>query len=83
MTLVHQLIQRTECKVVMGSALRVKQGFEITYEEPDKDIYNVDEDVSVAALNQSIETIIDRDRSQYQWGYKRFRKRPTGQANIY
>ena len=83
MTLVHQLIKRTQCKVVVGYAIRVKQGFELSYEAPETAIYDAEEKVSVAALNQSIEKVIDRHMSQYQWGYKRFKKRPEGMATPY
>ena len=83
MTLVHQLIKRTQCKVVVGYAIRVKQGFEINYETPETAIYDAEEKVSVAALNQSIEKVVNRHISQYQWGYKRFKRRPEGTASPY
>ena len=83
MTLVHQLIKRTQCQVVVGFAIRVKQGFELNYETPETAIYDAEEKVSVAALNQSIEKVIDRHISQYQWGYKRFKRRPEGTATPY
>ena len=83
MTLVHQLIKRTQCQVVVGYAIRVKQGFELNYETPETAIYDAEEKVSVAALNQSIEKVVNRHISQYQWGYKRFKKRPGGTASPY
>ena len=83
MTLVHQLIKRTQCQVVVGYAIRVKQGFEINYETPETAIYDAEEKVSVAALNQSIEKVVNRNISQYQWGYKRFKRRPERTASPY
>lgn len=83
MTLVHQLIKRTQCNVVIGYAIRVKQGFELNYEAPETAIYDAKEKVSVAALNQSIEKVVSRHISQYQWGYKRFKRRPEGTATPY
>ncbi len=83
MTLVHQLIKRTQCRVVVGCALRVKKGFELTYQEPDSAIYDSDETISVAALNQIIEKIVCQDISQYQWGYKRFKKVPKDHPRHY
>ena len=78
MTLAHLLIKRTQCKVVIGLAIRVKQGFELNYEAPENTIYDSEGKVSVAALNQSIEKVVNRHISQYQWGYKRFKRRPEG-----
>ena len=76
MTLAHQLIKRTKCKVIIGLEIRVKQGFELNYEAPEIAIYDSEGKVSVAALNRLIEKVVNRHISQYQWGYKRFKRRP-------
>ena len=76
MTLAHQLIKRTKCKVIIGLEIRVKQGFELNYEAPEIAIYDSEGKVSVAALNRLIEKVVNRHISQYQWSYKRFKRRP-------
>jgi Kdo2-lipid IVA lauroyltransferase/acyltransferase len=38
---------------------------------------------SVAVMNETIEKLIRQKPEQYQWGYKRFRTRPKGEAKIY
>jgi KDO2-lipid IV(A) lauroyltransferase len=49
----------------------------------DPAMYDADPVVSATALNRSIEPVIRHHAEQYQWGYKRFKKRPPGQARIY
>lgn len=73
--MVPRLIGRTGCKAVMMTCVRRPDGdgFEIFLEEPDPEIYSEDLAISTAAMNRSIETLIRRDPSQYQWSYKRFR----------
>lgn len=83
MTLVNGLVKRTGCRVLMGYALRVEGGFEITFEEPDPDIYSEDLQTSVAAMNSSVEHCVNVCPSQYQWEYKRFRKQPPGEPKFY
>lgn len=83
MTLVHGLVKRTGCRVLMGYALRVNGGFELTFEEPDAEIYSEDVQTSLAAMNRSVEGCINVCPSQYQWEYKRFRKQPPGEPKFY
>lgn len=83
MTLVHSLIKRTGCSVVMAQAKRVNKGFELIFEEPDAEIFSEDVAVSLAALNRSIEQCIGHCPEQYQWEYKRFRKQPEGVEKVY
>lgn len=82
-TLVHGLLQRTGCQVLLAAAKRVKNGFEIYYIEPDKAIYSDDVQTSVDALNKTVETCIALAPEQYQWEYKRFKKQPEGQGKLY
>ena len=83
MTLVHGLVKRTGCQVLMGYALRVQGGFELVFEEPDSGIYSEDPQVSLTAMNRSVEACVKACPSQYQWEYKRFRKQPPGEAKFY
>ena len=59
------------------------KGYHIFYEAVEDDIYSKDIETSAAAMNRCIERIILRDPSQYQWEYKRFKRRPDGSPNPY
>lgn len=78
MTLVHRLIQKTDCQVVLGYALRTAGGFQIIFKPVDPSIYSPDAIESVVALSRAVESALEEDVSQYQWAYKRFRKQPDG-----
>jgi len=59
------------------------KGFHIFFEAVDDDMYSKDLEVSAAAMNRCVERIIRRDPTQYQWEYKRFKRRPDNQPNPY
>jgi len=48
-------------------------------------LHDADLQVAVAAMNSSVQTIAERDPSQYQWTYKRYNLRPpeSGESNPY
>lgn len=83
MTLVYSLIQKTGCRVVLGSALRVPGGFKVIYGEAPEGIYSEDQDTSLRALNLMVEMAISNDVAQYQWAYKRFKVQPEGAEKVY
>jgi len=83
MTLVYSLIQKTGCRVVLGSALRVTGGFKVIYGEAPEGIYSADQDTSLRALNLMVEMAINNDVAQYQWAYKRFKMQPEGVEKPY
>jgi KDO2-lipid IV(A) lauroyltransferase len=83
MTLVHGLVSRTGCEVIMAYAKRVAGGWEIVFEEADPDIGDANVERAVAALNHSVETCIRDCPEQYHWEYKRFKKRPQGLPKLY
>lgn len=74
MTLVHKLIQRTQCDVLMIFAKRTPEGFVLCVRQPDPAISDSDAAESLAALNRSVEACVREVPEQYQWEYKRFRK---------
>lgn len=76
MTLVHKLIQRTQCDVLMIFAKRSPEGFVLTVRTPDPGISDANAAVSLAALNNSVEACVREAPEQYQWEYKRFKKVP-------
>ena len=83
MTLVHKLVKKTRCKVILGYALRVKGGFKIVYQVAPEEIYSEDQLSSVKALSQMVEMAIEDDMAQYQWAYKRFKAQPEGLHDPY
>ncbi|HET8730859.1 MAG TPA: lysophospholipid acyltransferase family protein [Moraxellaceae bacterium] len=78
--MVPRLVGRTGCKAIMMACVRCPDGdgFDIFFDEPDPEIYSEDLATSTAAMNRSIEKLIARDPSQYQWSYKRFRNNEDG-----
>lgn len=78
MTLVSKLIQRTGAQVFCGFAERLPhgKGFVAVFEPADEAIYSADLQESLAGLNRSVEAVVNRALPQYQWEYKRFRRRP-------
>ena len=78
MTLVHSLIKKTQCKVVLGYALRHRNGFKIIFKAPPAAIYSDDKFESVRALSQLVEMSTEEAVAQYQWAYKRYKRQPDG-----
>ncbi len=83
MTLIHSLCRRTGARVVVGFARRVRGGFSLEFIQPDAEIEAPDEETAVAALNRAVERLVIRAPEQYQWEYKRFKRRPEGMTPLY
>lgn len=83
MTLAHKLAQKTNAKVFIGSAFRIKGGYELLIEPIDEEFYSENLEISATYLNQSIENIISYHPEQYQWEYKRFKKQVDKKKRIY
>ena len=83
MTLIHRLHQKTGARILLACARPEKNGFVMTFREPDPDIYSDSEQKSVDAMNTSIEKIVRESPELYQWEYKRFRKQPEGEVKRY
>lgn len=81
----HELLKRTNAIAVFGFAKRLPnaEGFEVYFFEPDEGIYSDDLETSAAAMNSTIERMITFAPTQYQWTYKRFRRRPNEEENPY
>lgn len=75
-TLVSKLASKTQSTVLGLSCLRREDlsGFDIFVTPLSIDILSKDIQVSVDALNQGMERMIDQAPQQYLWTYKRFRK---------
>lgn len=83
MTLVYNLIRKTQCSVILVYALRVRGGFKLVFREAPETIYSEDQSTSLRALNQMVEMAINHDIPQYQWAYKRFKAQPEGKSDPY
>ena len=83
MTLLQNLLKKTGAIAVVTAVKRVPGGFEVVYMKPDEDIYSEDTVKAATAMNRSVENIVRLFPEQYQWEYKRFKKRPEGEDKIY
>jgi Kdo2-lipid IVA lauroyltransferase/acyltransferase len=83
MTLIHRLQTRTSARILFAYARPEKSGFVMGFCPPDAEVYSDSEQVAVDAMNRTIESIVRQAPEQYQWEYKRFRKRPDGEAKFY
>ncbi len=81
MTLISKLIQRRRVKVFCGFAKRLPgaKGFKAIVKAAHRDIYDADLETSVRGLNRTVEHSVGLAVTQYQWEYKRFRRRPDGE----
>ena len=57
--------------------------FHVFFEPVEEDFYSDDIETSAAAMNRCVERIIMRDPKQYQWEYKRFKRRPNNEPRPY
>lgn len=73
MTLVHKLVMRTGCRVVIGFSKRIDDGFHFYFSAVDSAISNADTHTSLTTMNKEIETMVSKAPEQYQWEYKRFK----------
>lgn len=85
MTLVARLVNKTGARVICGFAQRLPagKGFRLVIIPADPAIGSADLQESVSALNRTVESVVRRAVEQYQWEYKRFKRRPPGQARFY
>lgn len=83
MTLASQLAQKTGAKAFVVGCVQTKQGFELISSEVDQRFYEADTRTSLEGLNASIEGLVMKAPSQYQWEYKRFKVQPEGVLSPY
>jgi KDO2-lipid IV(A) lauroyltransferase len=85
MTLIATLAARTGATVICGYAKRLQgeSGFEICLRPAVANIASENLQEAVVALNQSVEACVRDCPEQYQWEYKRFKRRPAGLPRLY
>ena len=83
--LVTRLISKTGAMVVAGFAERLPngEGFNIHFIDADEGIYSREDIEAVTAMNRTVETLVSMAPEQYQWEYKRFKRRPKGEKKLY
>lgn len=85
MVLVYRLARKSGASVIFTYAERLpqEQGFHLHFLPAPADIAAENLEVAVAALNQGVETCVQGCPTQYQWSYKRFKRRPEGKPSVY
>ena len=76
MTMIFNLVKKTQCNVVLGYAIRQDKGFIIKFKSPPEAIYSTEETVALNALNEMVEMAVRDAPEQYLWAYKRFKRHP-------
>lgn len=85
-TLAAKMIQKTHCHVLCIFAKRLQQhnGFEINISPLVKPyLENTSTETLTEIINQSIEHCASTVIEQYQWEYKRFKRRPNNEPAFY
>ena len=83
MKLASRLINKTGARALITYAQRTPGGFRLVIDEVDQRFYSEDINASVAGLNATVEKAVRSVPEQYQWEYKRFKKRPQGWPDPY
>ena len=82
--LASKLLKKTGSHVLGVAMVRNPLGlFDAHIVEPDPSIYELDEPTSLKAVNHLMEICVEIEPTQYQWEYKRFKKRPLGARKLY
>ena len=82
MTLISRLASKTNASVILAYTKRLSnaQGYEIIFSKM-KDMQSETIEDSVAYVNSEMESHINKIPEQYQWSYKRFRKKLDTKEN--
>jgi len=85
MTFISKLASKTGASILIGYAERLPKGkgYHLHLMQTDPDIANPDPFISATALNKTVEKCVREVPAQYQWSYKRFKKRPEGEEKFY
>jgi KDO2-lipid IV(A) lauroyltransferase len=59
------------------------RGYHLHFREVPAGAYSADPIVSATAVNQVVEDCARTNLAQYQWSYRRFRRRPEGEQEFY
>ncbi len=83
-SLVHGLATRTGAQLLLVNARRLPgaAGFDVVFRDANA-VNTGDLRASLTAMNAIIEDAVREIPAQYQWEYKRFKRRPEGKAAFY
>ncbi len=84
-SLLPRLASRSKARLLFGIAERLPwgRGFRIHFLPAPEGSDSEDAAVAATAINKGVEQCVAIAPAQYQWGYKRFRTRPEGEASVY
>lgn len=85
MTLLPRLARKTNAAVFFVYAQRLPHaaGYHLHFVPAHPDIAHTDAEIAARHLNAGVEACVRTLPEQYQWGYKRFKTRPMGEAEFY
>ena len=78
MTLVTNLVKRSNSRALLVAALREPGGWKLHFLPVSEQLYSEDQVTAISALNDDVARIVALAPAQYQWEYKRFRRQPDG-----
>ena len=83
-SLVHGLATKTNAQLLLVNAKRLPNGsgFDVVFRDANA-VNSEDLRESLTAMNAIIEVAVREIPAQYQWEYKRFKRRPEGKADFY
>jgi KDO2-lipid IV(A) lauroyltransferase len=83
--LLARMARRTGAQVVFAWCERLPRGrgYHLHFRPAPPDIANADVAVAVGAMNRAVEELVRECPEQYQWGYRRFKRRPGGEVPFY
>jgi KDO2-lipid IV(A) lauroyltransferase len=84
-TLLARMARRPGAQVVFAWCERLPggRGYHLHFRPAPADIDNADLAVAVGAMNRAVEELVRECPAQYQWGYRRFKRRPGGEVPFY
>jgi len=85
MTLLPKLAKKTNAIVLYTYAQRLddSSGFKLIFRESSEDLAKLDLEPATTQMNLDVEKLIRETPHQYQWTYKRFKRRPEGEQSLY
>jgi len=85
MTLLPKLAKKTHAVVLYVYAQRLdnSRGFKMIFRPASKDFATLNPEQAAAQMSLDVEQLIREAPHQYQWTYKRFKKRPDGCLSLY
>lgn len=85
MTLLTRLARKSKAAVIGAYAERLPnaEGFHIHFFPALEAIHEGSDEDALAVMNKEIERMVRHCPAQYQWTYKRFRRRPQGQPQAF